>query len=209
MLLLSHRGFWISPPEKNSPEAFRRSFSQGFGTETDLRDHSGELVISHDPPTGRELRFSDFLREFLRHDATLPLALNIKADGLHNMVARELSHAGALNYFVFDMSVPDMLLYAKHQLRFFTRHSEHERCPSLYSQAAGVWMDAFDSDWIEETDVRAHLEAAKHVCIVSPELHKRPHAGFWRKISRWQCLPDSRLMLCTDVPDQARAFFQP
>ena len=50
MIIISHRGYWIQPAEKNTEEAFSRSFERGMGTETDVRDHRGELVISHDMP---------------------------------------------------------------------------------------------------------------------------------------------------------------
>ena len=48
MEIISHRGYWFKNSEKNSDLAFRRSFSLNFGTETDIRDFDGELVISHD-----------------------------------------------------------------------------------------------------------------------------------------------------------------
>lgn len=48
MIVLSHRGYWKNSLEKNKFVAFERSFSMGFGTETDIRDFNGELVISHD-----------------------------------------------------------------------------------------------------------------------------------------------------------------
>lgn len=48
MIILSHRGYWLKESEKNSIAAFKRSFSMGFGTETDVRDRDGQLVISHD-----------------------------------------------------------------------------------------------------------------------------------------------------------------
>ena len=48
MEIISHRGYWFKNSEKNSDLAFRRSFSLSFGTETDIRDFDGELVISHD-----------------------------------------------------------------------------------------------------------------------------------------------------------------
>lgn len=35
MIILSHRGYWKETHEKNLPIAFERSFSLGFGTETD------------------------------------------------------------------------------------------------------------------------------------------------------------------------------
>ena len=48
MEILSHRGYWKNEGEKNTKIAFERSFQLGFGTETDIRDYKGELVISHD-----------------------------------------------------------------------------------------------------------------------------------------------------------------
>ena len=55
MIVLSHRGYWKTAVEKNTPTAFKRSFELGFGTETDVRDRNGELVISHDMPNGSEI----------------------------------------------------------------------------------------------------------------------------------------------------------
>ena len=50
MIVLSHRGYWKTPAEKNTAAAFRRSFDLGFGTETDVRDRGGELVIATTRP---------------------------------------------------------------------------------------------------------------------------------------------------------------
>lgn len=41
MKIISHRGFWHNPSEKNTEMAFCRSFELGFGTETDVRDSLG------------------------------------------------------------------------------------------------------------------------------------------------------------------------
>ena len=64
--VISHRGYWKTPEERNAPVAFERSFSLGFGTETDVRDcvrdGVSELVISHDIPRGGEFAFADMLR---------------------------------------------------------------------------------------------------------------------------------------------------
>ena len=51
MEILSHRGYWKTVTEKNTIIAFKRSFNLGFGTETDIRDLNGNLVISHDMPS--------------------------------------------------------------------------------------------------------------------------------------------------------------
>ena len=48
MIILSHRGWWKTRAERNMRDAFVRSFDAGFGTETDLRDICGKIVISHD-----------------------------------------------------------------------------------------------------------------------------------------------------------------
>ena len=82
MRILSHRGFWLEPAEKNTMAAFRRSFELGFGTETDIRDSAGKLVISHDIPAGSEPTLVDVLDLMRATGCTGPLALNIKADGL-------------------------------------------------------------------------------------------------------------------------------
>jgi hypothetical protein len=208
MLILSHRGYWGGPIPKNSPEAFERSFRLGFGTETDFRDHDGELVISHDPPTGTCLTVADFLRAFAAIDMSLPLAVNIKADGLQEKLKDAFDAYQIENYFLFDMSVPDAIVSLKNGLTIFTRHSDVETTPHLYKESAGVWLDAFfDDSWITADGIIRHLDAGKRVCVVSPELHSRPHLSLWDRLQEGgiHCHPD--LMLCTDIPEEARAFF--
>jgi hypothetical protein len=67
-------------------EAFDRSFSLEFGTETDLRDMGGELVISHDPALEGALSAETFFSAYNQSALDLPLALNIKADGLQKLL---------------------------------------------------------------------------------------------------------------------------
>lgn len=208
MIILSHRGFWRTRKEMNSPEAFMRSFKEGFGTETDVRDLDGRLVISHDVARRGCLPFRDFLKLYLRWGRGLPLALNVKADGLQALLKAALRKQAIKNYFFFDMSVPDMRHYLRQKLKVFTRQSEYEREPALYGEASGVWLDEFESHWISEREIRRHSRAGKRVCIVSPELHGRSHLSEWkhyRAIARR--IRTGPLMLCTDLPTEARAFF--
>jgi len=79
MKIISHHGFWHIPSEKNTETAFCRSFELGFGTETDVRDSLGALVISHDLPRGEEMTLTSLLA-LMGKDQQL-LAINIKADG--------------------------------------------------------------------------------------------------------------------------------
>jgi hypothetical protein len=207
VIVLSHRGYWKSVAEKNTVGAFERSFRLGFGTETDLRDLDGQLVVAHDPPRAGALAAEALFEIHQAIDSTLPLALNIKADGLQVWVKSAIERSGLANAFVFDMSVPDARGYLAAGVPVFTRLSELEHEPAFYDLAAGVWMDGFESDWVTEKDVAQHITAGKRVCIVSPELHKRPHAAFWERLSRMGCAADPHLMLCTDLPEDAREVF--
>ena len=116
----------------NSREALRLAFGQGFGVETDIRDHDGQLVISHDPPVGKGLLT---LHEMLRIRAETgnhaPMALNIKSDGLQVRLQAEMRDWPGADHFFFDMSVPDALHYLRLNLPTFTRQSQYEPQPAF------------------------------------------------------------------------------
>jgi len=208
MKIISHRGYWKLQIEKNTTESFKRSFDLGFGTETDIRDCCGELVISHDMPIGRELKLDDFLGMVANYptEPPLPLALNIKADGMAKKLKEKLKLYPALNYYFFDMSIPDMRSYIELGLPTYSRVSEYEHPPIFYEQAAGVWLDGFDSDWFGNELIIDLLKSNKPVCVVSPELHGRPHEALWRRMHSIK--DQSNLMLCTDLPEAASSFFR-
>jgi hypothetical protein len=207
MIILSHRGYWKSAQEKNTSVAFDRSFSLAFGTETDLRDRGGELVISHDPAREDALPAEAFFSVYRQHVQDLPLALNIKADGLQKLLAAALLEYQIQNYFVFDMSIPDMISYIKSGLRVFTRQSDYEPNPVLYEPSQGVWVDGFNTDWIDEAAIEKHLKHGKQVCLVSPDLQGRPFEAFWERLAKMPVTTSPDVMLCTDHPEEARKFF--
>lgn len=203
MIILSHRGYWTSREERNTREAFLRSFSLGFGTETDVRDSNGTLVISHDPPTGGEMPLAEFLA--LPGLAGLPLAMNVKADGLAEPLAAAMRAAGHDNWFAFDMSVPDLLQHLRVGAPVYTRLSEYETVPSCLDRAQGIWLDAFEGEWFTAADVTRLLASGQKVCVVSSELHGRDPAALWALLR--PLAAEAGLMLCTDIPEQAREFF--
>jgi hypothetical protein len=202
MQILSHRGQWSRQIEKNSSEAFVRSFTNRFGTETDVRDHHGALVISHDFPVGQPMELEHFLEIYTKIGLELPLALNIKSDGLQKLLTSILEKFKVMQHcFVFDMSVPDMLGWLKTSIPVFTRHSDIEPEPVLYDQVQGVWLDGFYSTWWNADTIRRHLDRGKRVCVVSPELHGRDHAQAWDILATCaDCGPE--LMICTDAPEE-------
>ena len=89
MKILSHRGFWLNPEEKNKQISFKRAVDCGYGIETDIRDYNGKLVISHDIPNEDCLQLDDFLQKYSEQcvDQTqypiIALMLDIKHQILH------------------------------------------------------------------------------------------------------------------------------
>ncbi|MDR1826515.1 MAG: hypothetical protein LBQ49_02375 [Rickettsiales bacterium] len=205
MIILSHRGYWKELDERNKGKAFERSFDLGFGTETDLRDIAGKIVISHDMPSGDEITFEEVLK--IMDGRNLPLALNIKADGLCDKILELLAKYGHTNYFTFDMSIPDMVVQMKRAARVFTGLSDILPTPVLLDKAAGVWLDCFNSDWWGADVVDGLLDGGKSVCIVSADLHKRETGGQWETIKKCKGMGSDELLLCTDYPEKAKEFF--
>ncbi|GGP25441.1 phosphodiesterase [Silvimonas amylolytica] len=203
MKILSHRGYWKSVEEKNTVTAFERSFSLGFGTETDVRDCAGTLVISHDMPTGNEQTFASFLDSV--PDGRLTLALNVKADGMAATIHRMMKDYPDQDWFVFDMSIPDMKAYLDLGMPVFARISEVEREIPWVERVKGIWLDAFHGDWFDADCVEQFLVQGKEVCIVSPDLHRRDHLPMWAMLRR--VAHHDRLTLCTDFPEDAQRFF--
>ncbi len=211
MEIISHRGIWHLEHEKNHQVAFSRAFESGFGVETDLRDYSGEVVISHDLPNSNCMTLESFFDLYKNETENIPnkptLALNIKSDGLHNMIYSTLKKYAIENYFVFDMSVPDSRLYIDIGINTFTRQSEYETAPSFYSETSGVWLDCFEGRWFSNEIIEKHKKAEKKICIVSPELHNRNdfESEQWYYLKHF--CDHSKLMICTDLPNQAEEYF--
>jgi hypothetical protein len=214
MIILAHRGLWREPAERNTLPALEAALAEGFGVETDVRDCDGQLVISHDPPRSNALPLGTFLDAYRRQPAAGILALNIKADGLQRMLAEALKNRkiGPDRYFVFDMAVPDALGYLRRDMPCFTRQSEVEPVPAFIDQAAGIWLDCFHQDWIDGPEILRHCAAGRRIALVSPELHGRPWQsawGQWREAYRslLRSGQGGRMMLCTDHPREAKAYF--
>jgi hypothetical protein len=116
--IIAHRGYWLKSCEKNTLISFKRAFENGFGIETDFRDFNRELVISHDIPTEYAIKISEFISLCKAYSESAPIALNIKSNGLHRLVQDLIIQAEFINYFVFDLAVPDMLNYFEFNIIF-------------------------------------------------------------------------------------------
>lgn len=206
MKIISHRGYWFNPEEKNKLISFERSFNLRFGVETDIRDSNRILKIAHDMPTEIDLNATEFFKMASKYQ-DLPLALNVKADGLHFEIDRLIKAHKIKNYFLFDMSLPDTFNYERLGLKYLVRESEFEKINHLYDQAYGVWLDCFKEIWYSKDCILNHNKNNKMVALVSEELHNRNQLSQWRKLKEWGVHKLDQVIICTDYPEKAFQFF--
>lgn len=206
MQILSHRGKMKIEECGNDLDAFRICAQSGFGIETDIRSHQGELVVSHDPVLG-EKHLS--LRALLK-DLKFPfLCLNIKEDGLAEALAELMGEHPEQNYCVFDMSVPDTLAYKRLGLPYLVRFSVYESInKELAENCSGIWVDCFEGIYLKNEELKSLLKFKVPMFFVSSELHGANHAEFWQFLkSHYTILSGS--YLCTDLPGEAKEYFCP
>ena len=201
--IIAHRGYWKKAEEKNTFAALKKAIENGYGFETDFRDCKREILISHNPPVGNEVTADKVLEMYHQFGSHATLALNIKADGLQDMMQQLLQKYEIKNYFFFDMSVCDTVLYAEKNMTIATRISEYEQETPFWHDSEFVWLDYFRKDPTEE-EILKYLNAGKKVCIVSPDLHNRDYNDCWYQLKKIKC---DNLYLCTDYPDEAKEYF--
>ena len=206
MEIISHRGYWKNKSEKNSLKAIDRSLNLGFGVETDIRDLNQRLKVSHDMACNSDPNVTDLLELSSRHPK-LPLALNIKSDGLQFELKKLIEEYKITNYFFFDMSFPDTLKFSDLKLNFFLRESEYEKPKWLYNECKGIWIDCFKSIWYSKKDILKHNDNGKMVALVSAELHMRDAYEHWEKLKKWRIENLTNIILCTDYPEEANRYF--
>jgi hypothetical protein len=190
--VFAHRGLWGSSVPQNSLSSFQLAVENGFSIETDIRHQNGALVTSHDLKSGIEPFHPVDLTNF-----HTPFALNLKEDGLQELLINirdwiEISHS-----FVFDGSLPQMYLYRKLGIPHGLRMSEFERVLPWKSDV--IWLDSFESDWwIIEKDFEMIEDS--DVVVVSPELHGRDPRHVWDFLANQNSLGRKRYSICTDQP---------
>lgn len=208
MKILAHRGYWNEQIEKNSPKALRTALEKGFGFESDVRDYMEKMVISHNIADATCQDAEEVFKWLHEFNDEYCFAINIKADGLKDILKKYFDKYSISNYFLFDMSIPQMVEFREMGLRYFTRQSEVEPNPNMYEDAAGVWIDGFwSTDWITKELLDKHINNGKEICLVSPDLHgKEDYKMFWKKLID-DGIDLSKVILCTDHPEEARNYF--
>lgn len=201
--ILCHRGYWENPDEQNSVVAFERAIKNGFGIETDIRDSSEEVVISHNPFEKNRLSLENFINEFAVTN-NIRIGLNVKSDGLSGHCKKLLSGIEATKFFFFDMSIPEHIQYLNIGLPTYARISEYEPIPFMPKELQGIWVDGFETN-IEIVSLAQNPDYSfQRMCFVSPELHGRDPKPFWKSLALID--KDFEFEVCTDRPYELLEF---
>jgi hypothetical protein len=198
MKIVAHRGMWDKAIDQNTIPSFKRAVKYGCGIETDVRNLRGNLVISHGLVSESPLSFDTALGSIAPDLIVkkLPLCINIKEDGLVEMIKKSLLPYPALDYVIFDAAFPELYKFAKNKIPYLCRISDYEVFNKLIEDCSGIWLDSLDSDWITHNKLSEINSYKKRIFIVSPELHSREFEDFWEILRIFDF--EVETFLCTD-----------
>jgi len=167
------------------------------GIEVDVRDHGGELCLSHDPFCGGE-RLADALAVY-KHAL---IVFNVKCDGLEGEILKLVEKYEVRDYFFLDVANPTLVGLIRRGVRqVAVRYSEYEPLEFALAFAGRVdwvWVDCFTR---LPLDPESHARLREHfkICLVSPELQKRPRGAIRSFRAQLRDMPVDAV--CTDYRD--------
>jgi hypothetical protein len=183
MLLIKHRSNKLSDVDRR------------FGSEIDVRDYCGELILSHDIPTDTHITFEEYLEGYPRE---LLLAINVKSMGIEEKILKKIQQVNRHNYFVFDFAIPQLLQALSIGLVCAFRVSEYEQ--NIFDGCKWVWVDSFHNVWYDSTYLQNLKNMGLQIAIVSPDLHQRSSRA---DVDRINEMIDVGLVdaICTNDPE--------
>ena len=178
-----------------------------YGVEVDIRTFRGRLVLNHEP-------FEDgvALDEWLRYYEHGTMILNVKEDGLEEMVLDLLAKHDIRRFFFLDQPFPTLIkLGRRGERRCAVRVSEFEVPGSALAASPyvdWVWIDCFTRFPLNRAGLEELREAGLSLCIVSPELQGRTRDAdirdFIAEFARLGVVPEA---VCTKRGDLWSAAF--
>jgi glycerophosphoryl diester phosphodiesterase len=205
MKMIAHRGVWTPSRSENSLPALLDALNRGFAIETDIRQHEGEIVLSHDPV--RVPNPVATLEDLLKQAQLFPrnlIFLNVKEDGLLPLLQRSKPWERHETVF-FDMSTPELVRYSKiiPKQNLATRWSDLECEPVLYSKCDWLWVDCFEQEIsFGHADAKKYL-TEKRLVFVSPQLHGRAAGRFLGEVELLERELQREMHVCLDVSPNA------
>ena len=66
-------------------------------------------------------------------------------------------------------------------------------------------MDGWEKSWIAASIIEKYLLSNKKVSVISPEIHGRDKTHIWKQLKQFK--DNENVLLCTDVPLEAKEYF--
>lgn len=209
MIPIAHRGdWWPDVASQNQLKAILTAVKAGYGLELDVRlDWKGQLILQHDKTALPWLLGGDnsdwaLVREAL-HSAPVIL-WDIKEPESVRPLITWLTESDLLgNALCFDLElaspgwdwrslIPEITPAAAYLRRASEKESLYEALDD--KTADGIWLDAWDTEWVNASMIEMVQAVGKKAYVCSSELHRRPvQPRLWRE---WSAADG----VCTDFP---------
>jgi len=170
-----------------------------WGIEFDVHAFGKNLVVAHEPFIDGIL-FSDFISQTKGRF----LAVNVKEEGIEEILISELKNKNISNFFLFDVTTPQVFrLGEKHSKVLAIRYSQLEKIDLLESRkfAKYLWLDTFNGAfWLDKKLIREIKNLGFNICFVSPELHRPPLGNkniFYQNLLKHENMFDEGDSICT------------
>ena len=170
MILINHRVNSISKLLKTSVE---------FGVEADLRSENKKIYLHHEP-----FKKGESFEKWIKYYKHKILILNVKEEGLEDIVIKILKKNKKKNFFFHDQTF-STLLKNMFKTRVSIRFSEYEdlkRKNYLYKKIRWLWLDNFNQIELSKKFYNYLKNKKVKICMVSPELIKRKRQNEIKKI---------------------------
>ena len=161
MILINHRVNSISKLLKTSIE---------FGVEADLRSENKKIYLHHDP-----FKKGESFEKWIKYYKHKILILNVKEEGLEDMVIKILKKNKIKNFFFHDQTF-STLLKNMFKTRVSIRFSEYEDLKKknyLFKKIRWLWLDNFNQIELSKKFYNYLKNKKVKICMVSPELIKK------------------------------------
>ena len=176
-----------------------RKVSQRYGVEIDIRTNKSELILHHDP-----FKKGPKLDIFLRYYKHKFLVINIKEEGIELEVLNRLKKRKIKNYFLLDVTVPQLTKIISKEKKIAFRISKYENINGAFKFSnilKWVWIDTFNGKLpISVNQIKKLKQKKFKICLVSPELPMKKISYLYklkRKIAKKINLFDA---ICTKKP---------
>ena len=149
-----------------------KNIHHNFGVEVDVRSINKKLILNHEPFL-KALSLDTFLKKF-NHKF---LILNVKEEGIENLILNCVKKNRIKNYFLLDVTFPKIFQFIKNKKKnnFCLRISKFEKLNQLNffnKKIEWIWVDTFDNKIpLNINDLEVYSKKFK-LCLVSPELVK-------------------------------------